>query len=103
MMTPTQPASPLPWRKDTGRILDANGVPVAIIYWAPSRWQADAALIVRAVNAHDALVDLASNAAELAGRLLRTLKRSEDAGLHYHACSVAAASIAALTAAGEGA
>ncbi len=44
--------SPTPWKSDGGSILDAEDEEVATVFWS----DVDRALIVRAVNAHEALV-----------------------------------------------
>ena len=48
--------SPLPWKQDDGLISDENGVEVVDLYDYPAAYL-NAALIVRAVNAHAGLVD----------------------------------------------
>ena len=49
--------SPLPWKQDDGLISDENGVEVVDLYDYPAAYL-NAALIVRAVNAHAGLVAL---------------------------------------------
>ena len=49
--------SPTPWREVGGMVLDANGVAICdVSHWRKTALP-DAALIVRAVNCHEALLD----------------------------------------------